>query len=82
MFNQLPELQERAETLRPVALKDRQPFARPASEVSSEEVDAVLDGSFPASDPPSWTSGIARPAPERAVTAEGADMLRRAAACF
>ena len=31
---------------------------------TSQAIDDVLAGTFPASDPPSWTSGIARPAPE------------------
>ena len=29
--------------------------------LSEEEIDLNLMGSFPASDPPSWTLGIARP---------------------
>ena len=34
---------------------------RPASsEISEEEIDRNLIGTFPASDPPSWTLGVAR----------------------
>jgi hypothetical protein len=40
-------------------------------------MDDVLADSFPASDPPSWTPGIARPAPMTAhVGQEGSPMLR------
>jgi hypothetical protein len=35
-------------------------------------LDNVLADSFPASDPPSWTSGIARPEPARYATVEAA----------
>jgi len=31
---------------------------------TAEAVDDVLAGTFPASDPPAWTPGIARPAPK------------------
>ena len=31
-----------------------------SSEISEEEIDRNLIGTFPASDPPSWTLGVAR----------------------
>jgi hypothetical protein len=33
--------------------------------LTTESIDDVLAGTFPASDPPAWTAGIARPAPKR-----------------
>ena len=38
--------------------------------LTAQAIDDVLAGSFPASDPPAWTPGVARPAPE---IAEGTD---------
>jgi len=32
--------------------------------LTAQAIDDVLDGTFPASDPPAWTPGMARPAPE------------------
>jgi hypothetical protein len=32
--------------------------------LTAQAIDDVLAGTFPASDPPPWTAGIARPAPE------------------
>lgn len=44
---------------------------------TTQAIDDVLAGTFPASDPPAWTPGLARPAPEiarmPAVTAVAAD---------
>ena len=31
--------------------------------MTAQEIDDVLAGTFPASDPPAWTPGMARPAP-------------------
>jgi hypothetical protein len=33
--------------------------------MTAQAIDDVLAGTFPASDPPAWTPGIARPAPAR-----------------
>ena len=32
--------------------------------LTAQAIDDVLAGTFPASDPPAWTPGLARPAPE------------------
>jgi hypothetical protein len=32
--------------------------------MTAQAIDDVLAGTFPASDPPAWTPGIARPAPD------------------
>jgi len=40
---------------------DPQPTAASQQRAIERAVDIVLDESFPASDPPSWTPGIARP---------------------
>ena len=51
-------------------------------------VDDTLEDSFPASDPPSWTSSVARPAPAGEILARARDIgpirrvLQRAAALF
>jgi hypothetical protein len=72
----LIEYQARAAMLKPVplALVDwKRPAAKPkeaavvakAAAVAARIVDLTIEGSFPASDPPSWNPGVARPAPVR-----------------
>jgi hypothetical protein len=66
--HRLLEYQARAAMLTPVplALVDcKQPARKPEPAVAAPIVDQTIEGSFPASDPPSWNPGIARPAPVR-----------------
>ena len=42
-----------------------------AGEMSEEDIDRNLMGSFPASDPPSWTLGVGDPAAEAGDDAAG-----------
>lgn len=44
---------------------------------SATTIDEVLAGTFPASDPPAWTPGIARPAPEANVPRQRDDAVQR-----
>ena len=45
--------------------------------LSATWVDDVLTDSFPASDPPSWTPGMARPAPTLTMNDDGANTLEK-----
>lgn len=81
------EIQERAAMLAPmpIALVDnRRRQQVEAQRAARRLVDQTLEDSFPASDPPSWTSGVARPASGDAVRNEGTvqRLLRRVAAMF
>jgi hypothetical protein len=51
--------------LQPIEIEAERRAARPAHDITESELDAALEGSFPASDPPSWTAGIVRPSPKR-----------------
>jgi hypothetical protein len=80
VFNQMPELRQRATRVRSVAEPGipRPAFraggdaARAETHVTQAEMDATLEDSFPASDPPSWTAAIARPVPRRPFDADAA----------
>jgi hypothetical protein len=80
VFYELPELLTRA--AREMAGGERP--GRADRHFTQAELDATLEGSFPASDPPSWTAAIVRPAPERPLHTDGAlrRLVRRVAACF
>ena len=58
------ELHTRAAVLtpRPMAGGQKQPAGKaPRDPALSERVDETLEDSFPASDPPSWTTSVVRP---------------------
>ena len=61
------EIQERAVMLDPMSLSHVDPaLARGVDQIprsATRSVDTTLEDSFPASDPPSWMPGMARPAP-------------------
>ena len=60
-------LQARAAMLTPMAIV-RSGNEQAFSQGISALVDETLEDSFPASDPPSWTASVARPAPARDVS--------------
>jgi hypothetical protein len=80
---QFGEIQARADMLTPMRLvrAESKPAAHQRREMDlARVVDNTLADSFPASDPPSWTAGVARPAPapEVVVLASETNPIRRA----
>jgi hypothetical protein len=85
------EIQVRAEMSTPMQMVQAE-RARARQPIHEREmtrlIDNMLDASFPASDPPSWTGSVARPAPLRHVVVHARDAgpirraLQRAAAFF
>jgi hypothetical protein len=90
--SRVTEYQARAAMVQPVPfplLERPQPAADRADAPSARAVDDAGEGSFPASDPPSWTSSIVRPAPDNrrapqrtAAAATLRALARRVAAFF
>jgi hypothetical protein len=60
------EVQARAAMLTPTSMVHAE-SSRPREQHRDDDVtrlvDSTLEDSFPASDPPSWTASVARPAP-------------------
>jgi hypothetical protein len=85
------EVQTRAAMLTPTPMVHaarKHPRKQPRAEDVNRLVDRTLEDSFPASDPPSWTASVARPAPAGEILARARDIgpirrvLQRAAALF
>lgn len=67
---QFGEIQARAGMLTPtrIVCTERKRVLQPDLEKDlARSIDNTLEDSFPASDPPSWTASVARPAPVRNV---------------
>ena len=67
---QVGEIQGRAGRLTPTRIvrAERKRLLQPDLEEDlAQSIDNTLEDSFPASDPPSWTASVARPAPARNV---------------
>ena len=78
---QFGEIQARNRMLTPerIARVEKARAGRPNRERDmTRSVDDTLEDSFPASDPPSWTGSVARPAYNVAVPARDAGPIRRA----
>ena len=79
MFHTGATIEYRERTFNPVVRPDAETDVRLAESedrrqrlAAERAMDSVLADSFPASDPPSWTLGIARPEPARHATDEAA----------
>lgn len=85
------EVQARAVMLTPMPMVHaarKRPRKQQRDEDMTRLVDSTLEDSFPASDPPSWTASVARPAPAGEILAPARDIgpisrvPQRAAALF
>jgi hypothetical protein len=67
---------------------DRKRLPKPYRDHLTMLIDGTLEDSFPASDPPSWTTSVARPAPARTTVNRVSErglvgrVLQRVAALF
>ena len=82
------EIQGRAVMLDPMPMDDidrqRRPQRAEVRGTAARRVDDTLEDSFPASDPPSWTSSVAQARPSIATSSDRTvqRLLRRVAAMF
>ena len=85
------EVQARAAMLTPIPMvrAEKERPHKPHRDLDMTRlVDDTLEDSFPASDPPSWTGSVVRPAPAGKILARARDIgpirrpLQRAAALF
>jgi hypothetical protein len=80
----LLEYQARASMIHPLSIDLLQPTSPERHQVAGDasrvcRVDDTLEDSFPASDPPQWSSGIARPRPASTRQQRGPRLLAGAA---